>query len=1249
MASQYFEPFHFANPRDWFTRMEAAHQLLEASSGHTISQKTFLLASIGSKASSLLADLLAPDSIQDASIKYDNIKTTLLSHLKAQHLEIAERSNFYSATQGHNETASDFFSRLKKLAEVCNFGTSLESMLRDRFVLGCRSIDARKRLLQLDPLTLQTVQDTLAIQEAIETARTGALADSGDIHYSKKKPFTSNKSPRLCNRCAKLNCKQGSNCPAMGKQCTKCGKMNHFRIACRSKPRQESSVNSSETLLHLDAIPTHSTDSRLAVQLNGHRCVMEVDTGAAATIISARIWRNMGSPSLAVSNRFFSAYDGHRMRPLGDLIDCCIQTNETMTTATITVVESSKEYGLLGRDILDKFVAPPVITNAVDASSLPAMKIDPVTIDVADPTKLRFCKARPVPLPLVDKVNDELQKLQDKGIIRPVSNSKYASPVVWVKKRDGSLRMCADFKVHLNRCLESDSYPMPAIETIFSGMSNAKVFAKIDLKEAYWQIPLDQRSRELCTINTSKGLFHMTRLPKGMKNSAAIFQRVIETILKNIPGLVVYQDDILLHAPSSDSLAKRLSTVFRRLEEKGVTINRSKSVLNVTEVKFLGHVISSSGIQPDPDITKKILSFKTPVSRSELESFLGLVNFFGRLIPNFAGIVQPLHTLRKKDVEFKWSSEHQAAFNQLLTVMTTPTVLKSYDLNQPATLTTDASEKAIAGVLTQGGRPVMFVSRVLTSAEQRYSNIEREALAVVWSVLRLKQLLLGRHFYLVTDHKPLVSIYGGSSIPKVVSNRLIRWSMLLQRFDFTIQHQPGSSITHADALTRLQLLSDNSETEDLVINNVADDISDAWKETIKQATASDELAQSVIQRVQTDNWTNLRFDEKIFYRARNELSVKDGLLFKSGKCFIPLRVRKDAFNDSHSLHTGVNSTINRIKLSSWWPSLSTDVRKWIKDCPECCQLRPSTTKQLNPWPKNDVFERVHCDWCHIPDVGDILVIVDSASGWIECSLPQSRTSSNVIDTLSSIFCRFGVPKFLVTDNAPEFTSQELNAFCRNNAITKMESPPYHPESNGPAERGVQVIKKGLKAWKLDVTHLTFKDYIKRLLLHHRACCQRPDGRTPAEIVYGRKIRIPLSRDFLFAQPVIYRSRNGAYRDGTFLLERGSNTSWVLDKESERLRLAHHDQISRMPPAASPRSPVAPPVAPTATGTLPATSSPAATFLHAPPPASVPASPIPHPSCDPEETLPMIGSPITPARTRPQRQRKRKVISDYNDL
>ena len=250
-----------------------------------------------------------------------------------------------------------------------------------------------------------------------------------------------------------------------------------------------------------------------------------------------------------------------------------------------------------------------------------------------------------------------------------------------------------------------------------------------------------------------------------------------------------------------------------------------------------------------------------------------------------------------------------------------------------------------------------------------------------------------------------------------------------------------------------------------------------WRSN-KPRDRSDELAQAIIKRLQQDNWRKVRLNERPFFRVRQHLTTQDGLLLLGTRCYIPLPLRKDVFDSCHELHTGIHSTLNRIKLTSWWPTLGKDVRSWVRNCPACSKLRPSFHKQLNSWPDCLPFERVHADWCYVPGVGEVLVMVDAASGWIECSLPQARTSSNVIESLSAVFSRFGVPKTLVTDNAAEFTSREMNHFCTCNGITKKESPPYHPSSNGAAERSVQTVKNGMKAWRLEVAHVSFREYMK---------------------------------------------------------------------------------------------------------------------------------------------------------------------------
>jgi len=462
------------------------------------------------------------------------------------------------------------------------------------------------------------------------------------------------------------------------------------------------------------------------------------------------------------------------------------------------------------------------------------------------------------------------------------------------------------------------------------------------------------------------------------------------------------------------------------------------------------------------------------------------------MIQNFSGLAEPLHNLRKKNVPFIWTKSHQCAFVSLLKSLSSDSVLQPYSLQDEATLTTDASEKAIGGVLTQNGRPVMFVSKVLSKTEQRYSNIEREALAIVWSCLRLKNLLLGRRFTLITDHQPLIKIYGGTSLPKVSSSRLMRWSSLLMPFNFDIQYKSGASIPYADAVSRLKFRSDCRSSDEHVINEVAPDtVSAEFAASVQSSIQSDRLAMRIMDRVTNSRWSYLKYDEKVFFRARQHLTVNEGLLMMQNKLYVPPLLRRDAFTSAHDLQSGMQSTLKRLKMSVWWPGIQKDVMSWIKACPTCQQTRPRfPARSISSWPDEEVFARVHIDWCHVPSIGNILLCVDSTSGWIEAFGPMERSSANVTKALSKFSSRYGVPKQIVSDNAPEFVSDKLNQWLRSNGIAKTESPAYHQSSNGAAERGVQTIKQFLKVWKLDTCKMPFTDYLDRILLHHCACFRR---------------------------------------------------------------------------------------------------------------------------------------------------------------
>ena len=397
------------------------------------------------------------------------------------------------------------------------------------------------------------------------------------------------------------------------------------------------------------------------------------------------------------------------------------------------------------------------------------------------------------------------------GILEPVQPGGVtnASSVVWQRKKNGALRLCVDLKVHINGKVMDEDYPIPDIETIFHNLHGASYFGKIDLSDAYYQIELDKDAKEICTINISQGLFKMCRLPQGLRNSSSIFQNCIESTLKVIKGVVIFQDDVLVYGTTKDQYEKRMLAFKSRLRENNFSINEKKSNSKlVSSVSFLGYSVSKERIEPDPKHVEKIKNAKPPSNMKQLKSFVGLAYFYGRMIPDFATKMLPLNENRKE--ELRWDKEEQNAFENIKNELCANPLVQPYSLTKEATVTTDASEKAIGGVLSQEGHPVIYISRKLSQAEQNYCNIERKALAIVFVVTRLKQFLLGRKFTLQTDHKPLKYLFApDEEIPKTASARITRWAIALMGFDFELKYKPGEQIPHADALSRLDFDDDD--------------------------------------------------------------------------------------------------------------------------------------------------------------------------------------------------------------------------------------------------------------------------------------------------------------------------------------------------------------------------------------------------------------------------------------------------------
>ena len=431
-------------------------------------------------------------------------------------------------------------------------------------------------------------------------------------------------------------------------------------------------------------------------------------------------------------------------------------------------------------------------------------------IHVPPHTQPRFYKARPIPYAMKAKVEDELQRLQAAGVISPVEFSDWAAPIVPVVKSDGNIRICGDYSVTVNAVSKLDNYPLPRVDDLFTAMSGGVVFSKLDLQHAYQQVRLSPESRKFTTINTTRGLFQYERLPFGISSAPAIFQRIMESLLNDIPGVAVYIDDVLVTGKDEADHLQKLDLVMDRLKLAGVTLKESKCIFLTPSVEYLGHVIDKEGLHPSPDKIRAIRNAPAPKNLSELKSFLGLINYYAKFMSNLASLLFPLYRLLQKEAKWEWTSQQISAFRKAKELLQSSSLLIHFDPTKDIILTCDASSYGLGAVLAHrmddnSERPIAFTSRTrLAPAEKKYSQVEKEGLAIVYAVHKFHQYLYGHRFTIFSDHKPLKYLFSESRpVPVLASARIQRWALTLSTYEYTIEYRPGTKIANADALSRL--------------------------------------------------------------------------------------------------------------------------------------------------------------------------------------------------------------------------------------------------------------------------------------------------------------------------------------------------------------------------------------------------------------------------------------------------------------
>ena len=624
---------------------------------------------------------------------------------------------------------------------------------------------------------------------------------------------------------------------------------------------------------------------------------------------------------------------------------------------------------------------------------------------------------RRVAIPLLKSVKKELQRMENLGVVAKVTEpTEWCAGMVVVPKADGKVRICVDL-TRLNESIRRERHPLPAVDQILAQLSGAKIYTKLDANSGFWQIPLSPESALLTTFITPFGRFCFHRLPFGITSGPEHFQRRMSEILNGIEGVVCMIDDILVHGKTQEEHDERLREELQRLQVAGVTLNSEKCRFSQKSISFLGHTINSHGIQPDPDKVIAIQKVRAPANVGDVRRFLGMVNQMSKFAPNLAEVTQPLRELLIKGNQWMWGEPQQRAFSCIKEILTSSPVLALFDPNSGTIVQADVSSFGLGAVLLQTQstgdlKPVAFISRSMTPTEQRYAQIEKEALAFTWACERLSDYLIGLRFHIHTDHKPLVPLFSTKHLEEIPV-RVQRFRLRMMRFQFGITHVPGKDLIIADTLSRAPA-ADPTTADKLLqqeanafINVILQNLpaTEQRLEEIRRHQEDDDATQQIAVFCQS-GWPDkksLTANIRSYSPMAAEFSVVNGLLMRGSRIVIPPSLRQAMLTKIHIGHQGITKCRERARQSVWWPGFSRDLEELVRNCPECCKAQrqraqPLTPSQLPelPWQKvgTDLFE-----W----KKDTFLLIVDYYSRYIEIARLSRPTTEEVIRHTKSIF------------------------------------------------------------------------------------------------------------------------------------------------------------------------------------------------------------------------------------------------------
>ena len=818
-------------------------------------------------------------------------------------------------------------------------------------------------------------------------------------------------------------------------------------------------------------------------------------------------------------------------------------------------------------------------------------------IKLDDETPFRH-KYRRIPPAMVHEVQDHLQKMIDAGIIRK-SDSPYSSPALFVRKSDSTIRFCCDFRTVNSRTIKDNHY-LPIVDEAFDRLSGSKWFSTLDLKAGYWQLDMHPDDIKYTGFTAGcLGFYEWCRLPMGLKNSGATFQRMMETVMGslNLQICLLYLDDVIAFSRDEQSHLQHLDIILTKIEDAGLKLKPSKCCLFQQEVKYLGHIISRDGIRTDPKKIDKVLDWPVPTNRKQLHRFLGFSGYYRRFVKNYAQIAGPLHELLKGEekkkkgkapssksssaVPFVWGPPQQEAFSTLIKALTTTPVLAFAEFDKPFVVQVDASFSGLGAVLCQEHeglmKPIAYASRKLTPSERRYPVHKLEFLALKWAISdKFHEYLYSSVFEVWTDNNPLTYVMKSAKVDATG----LRWIADLSLYHFSIKYRPGKSNAAADALSRVEDGYLSVESVQAICNGSA---ADEFVSALAMSTEVVPDCQAVSYgEVTGKDWSALQKEDAVvgpvllalmkseqrldstltdsrkLWNQRKRLVVDNDILYRTCKIndvtikqlVLPCSERKEMLRLLHDEmgHFGRDRVVNLARNRFYWPGMVQDISVYIQECENCLKRKgKDPVAELVNMSSSQPMELVCMDFlCLETSSGgysNILVLTDYFTRYAMAIPTRNQTAKTTAKALIDLFINhYGLPQRLHSDQGANFTGKVITEMCRMLGIKRSTTTGYHPMGNGQTEKMNRTLLDMLGTLP-ESKKSRWKDYVQPLVHAYNCTKCEVTGYSPFELMFGRVPRLPIDHQF-------------------GLLNEGEETSYNEYVEDLRKKLDDSYQVAR---------------------------------------------------------------------------------------